>query len=98
MAYYSYAIIGTNSYAPSASCLTLHACPLTTTQTHIVRGVLTGARISISGIFGHESSAMNIIASEKIVQMALNAKYRYIYKNPVSNDPVDPEINSLDAR
>lgn len=98
MAYYNYAIIGTSSYTSSTSCLTLHACSPTTTQTHIVRRVLTGARISISGIFGRESSAMNMIASGKVVQMALNVKYRAIYQNPVSNDPVDPKINSLDAR
>jgi len=60
--------------------------------------VLTGARILISGIFGRGSSAVNKIASGKIVHMALNAKYRVIYCNPVSNDSANPEIDSLDVR
>ncbi len=60
--------------------------------------VLTGARISISGIFGRGSSAVNAIASGRIVQIALNAKYRVIYYNSVSNDPADPEIDLLDVR
>jgi len=42
MAYYSYAIIDTNTYTPSARCLTLNACsPTTTTQTHIARSART---------------------------------------------------------